>query len=127
MDATMPSDVSDDVGIFDRFARVTTSLVSRAPFFVACVALVVLWLPSYWLFADTDTWQLLINTATTVVTFLLVALIQNSQFRDDQALQHKLNAIAEALADLVGRDEGLEEDVHELRRAVGLEHRESSG
>ena len=50
-----------------------------APFFVACVGLVLLWLLSYPLFGSSDTWQLVINTATTIVTFLMVALLQNSQ------------------------------------------------
>lgn len=47
-----------------------------------------------------DTWHLIINTATTIVTFLLVALLQNTQKRADDALQQKLNALADALADL---------------------------
>src|SRR5436305_1484395 len=123
MDETMPSDVSDDVGFFDRFAGWASQQSARAPFFAACVLLVAVW-PVCFLFLDPDTAQLIINTATTVITFLLVALIQNSQYRDDRALQHKLNAIAEALADQMDRDEGLDADIGELRRAVGLEKKE---
>ena len=98
---TMPSEVSGDLGAFDRFATIASRFVSRAYFFVACVLLVLIWAPSYFLIGNVDTWQLLINTATTIVTFLMVALLQNSQTRADQAVQHKLNAIADALADLM--------------------------
>ena len=80
-----------------------------------------------------DTWQLIINTATTIVTFLLVALLQNTQQRADHATQHKLNAIADGLANLMRslakdhpQSKALENDLKELREAVGLEHRESS-
>ena len=103
----LPSEVSGRIGLFDRFAERASLLVSRAPFFAACVLLVLIWAPTI-MFLDFDAWQLLINTATTIVTFLLVALLQNSQTRNDQATQHKLNAIADGLADLmehIGRGE----------------------
>jgi low affinity Fe/Cu permease len=128
----MPLDVSGDLGFFDRFATAASNVASRAVFFALCVALVVVWAPSILLLRDVDTWQLIINTATTIVTFLMVALLQNTQTRSDQAIQHKLNAIADGLADLMaktpGRDDadGLETDMKELRAAVGLETRESS-
>jgi len=57
--------------------------------------------PSFLLLPDVDTWQLIINTITTIVTFLLVALLQNPQKRADEAVQHKLNAVADGLADLM--------------------------
>jgi Low affinity iron permease len=69
------------------------------PFFTACALLVVVWLPTTVLL-DFNTSQLLINTPTTIVTFLLVALLQNTQTRNQQATQRKLNAIADGLADL---------------------------
>src|SRR5437868_2402238 len=89
----LPSDVSSHVGSFDRFAGAAAEFASRAPFFAACVALIVVWSPTIF-FLSFDTSQLLINTATTIITFLLVALLQNSQTRNDAATQHKLNAIA---------------------------------
>lgn len=128
----VPTDVSDKVGGFDKFAEVASRLASRAWFFVFCVLLVVLWAPSILVLKNIDTWQLIINTLTTIVTFLMVALLQNSQTRADQAVQHKLNAIADALADLMcqvgqGEDDNtLAKDVAELRAAVGLEQREST-
>lgn len=139
--ALMPSQVSSRVGAFDRFAGASASLASRAPFFIACIALVLLWLvegiakvvSGGGLAAFEDSaYQLQINTTTTIVTFLLVALLQNSATRSDQATQHKLNAIADALADFMeevarnhdGKD--LRQDLIELRQAVGLENREDT-
>ena len=84
----MPSEVSTRVGIFDRFAGFASLVASRAAFFTFCVVLVVLWLPTIFLLHDVDTWQLIINTVTTIITFLMVALLQNSQTRADQAVQH---------------------------------------
>ncbi len=124
----MPSDVGSTVGLFDRFAGAASRFVSRAPFFALCVLLVVVWAPSYFVFRDLDTWQLVINTATTIVTFLLVALLQNTQARSDRATQDKLNAIAEGLDQLMGsQGDELAGARDELRRAVGLEDRETSG
>jgi hypothetical protein len=126
----MPSEVTPNVSPFDKFASTASRFVSRAWFFALCVLLVVIWAPSYFLFGNLDTWQLVINTATTIITFLLVALLQNTQSRADEAVQQKLNAIADGLADLmaaIGEDKpGLHQDLVELRDAVGLEERESS-
>ena len=127
---TMPSDVPGQMSVFDRFATHASDFVSRAWFFVMCVLVVVLWAPSFFLLRDVDTWQLIINTLTTIITFLLVALLQNTQKRADEAVQHKLNAIADGLADLM-RQLGdshppLHHDTDELRLAVGLEMRESA-
>src|SRR5438132_2802682 len=96
----MPTEVEGRVGFFDRFAGHASHVASRAPFFAFCVLLILVWAPTI-TFLKFDTWQLLINTATTIITFLMVALLQNSQTRTDQATQHKLNAIADALADLM--------------------------
>jgi hypothetical protein len=128
----MPSDVSERVGFFDRFAGWASLVASRAYFFAFCVLLIVLWAPSIVLIRKVDTWQLIINTATTIITFLMVALLQNSQTRSDHAVQHKLNALADGLADLMeyltngGDKADLRNDLIELRQAVGLEQREST-
>ncbi len=127
---TMPSEVTGEVGLFDHFATRASIFVSRAWFFVMCVLLVVVWAPSVVVLPDIDTWQLIINTVTTIVTFLLVALLQNTQKRADDAVQQKLNAIAEGLSgmmDRLARDHPeLRHDRDELRQAVGLEERESA-
>ena len=111
--------------MFDRFAERSSDVVAHARFFLACVLLVVVWVPSYFLFGSADTWQLVINTATTIVTFLLVALLQNSQRRSDEAAQQKLNALADGLADLMEHvaadDQELQQDMRKLRAAVGIE------
>ncbi|AVH23515.1 low affinity iron permease family protein [Nocardia cyriacigeorgica] len=128
--ALLPSDVSDDRSIFDRFASRAAATVSKAWFFAFCVLIVLVWAPSILVLRNIDTWQLVINTATTIITFLLVALLQNTQTRSDEAVQHKLNAIADALGDLM--DElgpeypGLRKHREELTDAVGLERHESS-
>lgn len=129
--ATMPTQVPGRVTLFDRFASLVTQFTSQAWFFAFCFLLVLLWGPSYFLIGKVDTWQLIINTLTTIVTFLLVALLQNTQKRADDALQHKLNAIADALADLMEQTTGgdqpqLRQDRQELLQAVGLEEREGS-
>ena len=81
---------------FDRFAGRCSEFVSRAPFFTFCVLVVLLWAPTYFLVGNFDTYQLIINTPTTIITFfLLVALLQNTHKRNEQALQHKLNAVAD--------------------------------
>lgn len=128
----MPSEVSQRVGPFDKFAGMASQVASRAAFFSFCVLLVIIWAPSFFVLRDLDTWQLIINTVTTIITFLMVALLQNSQTRSDQAVQHKLNAIADGLADLMaymqsgGEGRDLEQDLIELRDAVGLETHEST-
>ncbi|MEV1289099.1 low affinity iron permease family protein [Micromonospora sp. NPDC049679] len=128
----MPSDVTPRLSVFDRFATRAAMLVSRAWFFACCVLLVLLWAPSVLLIGNIDTWQLIINTATTIVTFLLVALLQNTQTRNDAATQDKLNAIAEAMAELMTHTADIHDrrelrrSVRELRDAVGLEDEESA-
>jgi len=113
---------------FDRFAEAASDFVSQAAFFLGCVFLVVIWVPSYFVFGDIDTWQLVINTATTIVTFLLVALLQNSQRRNELAMNAKLDALADGLADLmegVAPDNArLQSDMRELRDAGGIERAE---
>lgn len=121
----MPSgDRGSSPGLFDRFATKSEDFTSKAWFFLACVALVLLWLPTLF-FVEINTAQLLINTPTTVVTFLLVALQANTTKRANAALQTKLNALADGLADVLD-DSDNEHDADELRQAVGLEEEEST-
>lgn len=141
-EALLPSEVTGELGVFDRFATWASELVSRAPFFAFSIGLVLAWVveglvkvaASGWDFAllGEETYQLQINSTTTIITFLMVALLQNSQTRADKAVQHKLNAIADGLADLMdemsdqfARGE-LRTDLEELRAAVGLELREGT-
>lgn len=116
-----PSDVNGSLSTFDRAATWTDRLVSRAGFFVFCLSTVLIWLPSYFVIKNMETWQLIINTVTTIVVFLLMALLQNTQKRADDATQHKLNAIADGLADLMEllsqEHPGLDREQRELREA----------
>jgi low affinity Fe/Cu permease len=118
-----PSQIGDERSRFDRFAELSASYVSRAVFFTAAFAVVVIWMPLIVVFESVDTWQLVLNTATSVIAFLLIALLQNTERRNDRALHRKLDALAVALADSMAAqgDERLQESIDELRAAVQLE------
>lgn len=79
--------------VFRRFAQATSSAMGRPWAFVAAVLLIVGWAASGPLFKFSDTWQLVVNTTTTIVTFLMVFLIQNTQNRDTEALRLKLDEL----------------------------------
>src|SRR5215468_9594770 len=79
--------------LFARFARWVERQVGRSSTFLLAIAVVVLWAGSGPLFGWSDTWQLVINTGTTIVTFLMVFLIQSSQSRDTQAVHLKLDEL----------------------------------
>lgn len=83
--------------LFNRFADATSKVVANAVFFAFCVLLVLVWAPSLPIFGSVDTWQLVINTATTIVTFLLVALLHNSEQRFEEASNARLIAILDSL------------------------------
>ena len=80
-------------GYFERFACATAHLAGRPAAFLIALAVIVGWSVSGPLFGFSDTWQLVINTSTTIITFLMVFLIQNTQNRDTTALQIKLDAL----------------------------------
>jgi len=81
------------VSYFSRFARYAAVLSGKPSTFVAAVAVILVWAATGPVFGFSDTWQLVINTGTTIVTFLMVFLIQNTQNRDTEALQIKLDEI----------------------------------
>ena len=83
--------------LFTRIAKATSRFAGRPATFVLVVALVVAWAVSGPFFHYSDSWQLTINTATTIVTFLMVFLIQATQNRDAEAIQIKLDEIIRAL------------------------------
>lgn len=109
--------------LFDRFAEAVSRQVARAWFFSLCVLLILVWAPSLPLFGDVDTWQLVINTATTIITFLLVALLQNTQDRSTQALNHKLDAILGGLVEIIRQVPDIKDMscVEELQKIAGVE------
>ena len=82
---------------FSYFASRSSSAMGSSPAFLAAIVLIVLWGVTGPHFHFSDTWQMIINTATTVITFLMVFLIQNTQNRDARALHLKLDEIIRAL------------------------------
>jgi low affinity Fe/Cu permease len=105
--------------IFDRFARWIERQLGRSVTFALAFLSIVLW--GGW----SDTWQLVINTGTTIVTFLMVLVIQNTQDRDTQALQLKLDELIRvntaARNSLMGLEEKSESEVEDIKLAlVGL-------
>jgi low affinity Fe/Cu permease len=119
-----PSQINDERGIFDRFAEASSRIVGQAAFFTAALVIVVLWMPLITVFRSVDTWQLVLNTVTSVVAFLLIALLQNSERRNDRALHRKLDTLALALVAQMrlqapGSPE-LESSIAELEAALKL-------
>jgi low affinity Fe/Cu permease len=82
---------------FSRFATAASRAAGKPTTFVAAVAIVVIWAFSGPAFGFSDTWQLVINTGTTIITFLMVFLIQNTQNRDAEAMQIKLDELIRAI------------------------------
>ena len=114
-------------GPFEQFVEAANRSVSSAPFFFVCAGIVVVWLLSVPLFPDLKSWQVAIHTVASVMTLLLLVLLENASRRAEEAAQEKLNVIAEAVAALMdsrGRDDPeLLEAAEKLRDAVGLEER----
>ncbi|MBS0244071.1 MAG: low affinity iron permease family protein, partial [Proteobacteria bacterium] len=100
--------------LFQRASEATAQTVGSAETFVAAVAIVVLWAATGPLFSYSDSWQLVINTGTTIVTFLMVFLIQATQNRDTRILNLKLDELLRALegarTDLVNLDQLSDEE-----------------
>lgn len=81
---------------FSQLAKATARGAGRPLSFLVAIALILGWLATGPLFGFSDTWQLVVNTGTTVVTFLMVFLIQNTQYRDAEAVQVKLDELLRA-------------------------------
>lgn len=78
---------------YSRFSKISAQFAGKPRMFMLAVSAIVIWLITGPLFNYSDTWQLVINTGTTVVTFLMVFLIQNTQNRDTKAMQLKLDEL----------------------------------
>ena|ERR1700761_3966469 len=105
--------------LFEKIANGISRAMGRPLAFLLCVALVVIWALSGPAFHFSDTWQLVINTGTTIVTFLMVFLIQNSQNRESLALQAKLDELIRAMQDaqdsFIGLERRSEKEIGEMR------------
>lgn len=93
---------------FIKVATTTAKVAGKPWTFIACVAIVLVWAISGPVFGFSETWQLMINTGTTVVTFLMVFLIQNTQNRDGAAMQAKLDELLFAVKQADNRFIGIE-------------------
>ncbi|HVT54833.1 MAG TPA: low affinity iron permease family protein [Xanthobacteraceae bacterium] len=105
---------------FARFAHNTSKWAGKPATFLACVGLVVAWAATGPLFNYSDTWQLVINTSTTIITFLMVFLIQNTQNRDALAFQIKLSELVIAMKgapnSIASVEELSDEDLEKLQQ-----------
>ena len=95
--------------MFDRIAKHVAAWTGRTSAFALALMIVIVWALTGPLFGWSDTWQLVINTGTTIVTFLMVFLIQNAQNRDASAIQAKLDELIRAVG-------------HARNEFIGIEH-----
>ena len=104
---------------FRKFAHKISELVGTPWAFILAVVVIVVWAVTGPIFGFSDTWQLVINTGTTIVTFLMVFLIQNSQNRDSKAIQLKLDellrAVGQARTGLVDLEDLSDEELQQLQ------------
>jgi low affinity Fe/Cu permease len=103
---------------FSRFAKATSRATGHAVAFFVAFLLIVAWAVAGPWFGWSDTWQLTINTATTIVTFLMVFVIQNTQMRDIEAMQIKMDEMLRATrrpARLLGLEELPEKELHKIQ------------
>ena len=95
--------------MFERISGKVAAWTGRPAAFIVAVAVIAIWAVTGPLFAFSDTWQLVINTGTTIITFLMVFLIQNAQNRDASAIQAKLDELIRAVG-------------HARNEFIGIEH-----
>jgi len=107
---------------FNWFATKTSTAAGQPFTFVIAVLIILIWAVTGPMFAYSDTWQLIINTGTTIVTFLMVFLIQNSQNRDGAAMQAKLDellrAVDKAREQFIGIEHLTDQQIELLRSAL---------
>ena len=111
--------------LFTRFSKWTARATGNPLTFAAAVAIIVIWALTGPIFHWSDTWQLVVNTGTTIVTFLMVFLIQNAQNRDAAAMQAKLDellrAVTKARDQFIGVEHLTEREIELIRRALERE------
>lgn len=107
---------------FTRFAKFTSNITGKPVTFIIAVLVVVVWAITGPIFHFSDTWQLVINTGTTIITFLMVFLIQNTQNRDTTAIQLKLDeiicALKEAHNEIIDIEEMSDQELEEKHQEM---------
>ena len=115
---------------FGRVAKTVSNATGSAWTFALAIALIIAWATTGPVFGFSDTWQLIANTFTTLVTFLMVFLIQNTQNRDAKATQLKLDELIRAMADarnqFIDAEDEPEEQIDREKRAIAAEKYGSS-
>jgi low affinity Fe/Cu permease len=126
-DASESRERADRPNPFERFVDAVNDRVSRAPFFGIILVALVLWAVSYPLWKTTTKWELALHTGSSILSLLLLVLLENAGRRSEEAAQEKLNVLAEALSALMEHHAGdspeLTTSVAKLREAIGLEER----
>ena len=116
-------------GLFSRFAKGVSRRAGHAASFALALLAILAWAVTGPVFGFSNTWQLVINTGTTIVTFLMVFLIQNSQTRDSEAIHIKLDELIEstkgARRELLDLEEMPEEELHRLQQQYEERAREA--
>jgi len=116
--------------IFRKFAQLTSQIVGSSWAFIIAVFVIVAWAVTGPMFHYSDSWQLVINTGTTIVTFLMVFLIQNTQNRDAKAIHLKLDELIKgvkgARTHLVSLEELSDEELERLRKEFERLHKHAS-
>ncbi|MEJ7934719.1 low affinity iron permease family protein [Sphingobium sp. AN558] len=111
--------------IFAAFSHRVSSAAGQPVAFILAVAVILIWIVTGPLFDYSDTWQLIINTGTTIVTFLMVFVIQNAQNRDGSAMQAKLDelirAVDAARNDFIGIEHLTEAQLEQIKAALERE------
>jgi low affinity Fe/Cu permease len=124
--AVLPTHEEGRAAMFDRiftsFAARISAIAGQPITFVVALGIIVIWGVTGSVFAYSDTWQLVINTGTTIITFLMVFLIQNSQNRDAGAMQAKLDelirAVTDARNDFIGIEHRTDKEIEAIRAEI---------
>ena len=116
--------------VFEHLASRVSAAAGRPMAFALALSIIVIWGLSGPLFGWSDTWQLVINTGTTIVTFLMVFLIQNAQNRDAAAIQAKLDEVIRSIEgarnEFIGIEHLTEDQLEKIRYAIEADYGDSS-